>query len=138
MLYVVWLSLHVDLRITYVTVVSAYTEHMLRYLLTRSLHETAFPQNELPRSESLNLTKKTHTIHHPCRLEELGDLRDAADRLPPLQNRPLLTLISDEEATLFRAFNLLAGPLKVREPSACRSFPTHVGTTRLGLFRVVV
>ena len=44
--YVVWLALRVDLRIAYATAVSAYAGHMLRYLLTRSLRETAFPQNE--------------------------------------------------------------------------------------------
>ena len=44
--YVVWFALRVDLRIAYATAVSAYAGHMLRYLLTRSLRETAFPQNE--------------------------------------------------------------------------------------------
>ena len=44
--YVVWLALRVDLRIAYATAVSAYAGHMLRYLLTRSLRQTAFPQNE--------------------------------------------------------------------------------------------
>ena len=45
---VVWLALQVrvDLRIAYATAVSAYAGHMLRYLLTLSLRETAFPQNE--------------------------------------------------------------------------------------------
>ena len=44
--YVVWLALRVDLRIAYATAVSAYAGNMLRYLLTHSLRETAFPQNE--------------------------------------------------------------------------------------------
>ncbi len=41
--YVVWLALRVDLRTAYATAVSAYAGHMLRYLLTRSLRETALP-----------------------------------------------------------------------------------------------
>ncbi len=45
--YVVWLALRVDLRIAYATAVSAYAGHMLRVeVLTRSLRETAFAQNE--------------------------------------------------------------------------------------------